>query len=79
MKMKRVLFPMAILWMLFSASFNIFSQDWPHWRGLSRVGKAFIPVAIMKIADTPVYAHPILAGNRIYIKDAESVFMYVLD
>jgi hypothetical protein len=42
-------------------------------------GQLFVPVANIKVAETPVYAHPILAGNRIYIKDEGSLVMYVLD
>jgi len=42
--------------------------------------KAFELIAKMKVADTPVYAHPLLSGNRIYIKDeAGTLVMYVLD
>lgn len=43
------------------------------------VAGEFTPVAKMKIAETPVYAHPILAGDRIYIKDENTLIMYKLD
>jgi outer membrane protein assembly factor BamB len=36
-------------------------------------GKQYEELARIKVADTAVYAHPVLAGNRIFIKDQESV------
>jgi outer membrane protein assembly factor BamB len=36
-------------------------------------------IAVIKAAETPTYAHPLLSGNRIYIKDAESLIMYVVE
>jgi outer membrane protein assembly factor BamB len=30
-------------------------------------------LAKIKVADTPIYSHPVIAGNRIFIKDQESV------
>lgn len=36
-------------------------------------GKQYEEIAKIKVSDTPIYAHPVLAGNRIFIKDAESV------
>jgi len=36
-------------------------------------GKQYQELAKIKVAETPVYAHPVLAGNRIFIRDAESV------
>ena len=38
-------------------------------------GKQYEEIAKIKVSDTPIYAHPVLAGNRIFIKDAESVAM----
>ena len=38
-------------------------------------GKQYEEMAKIKVSDTPIYAHPVLAGNRIFIKDAESVAM----
>ncbi|MDT8402556.1 MAG: PQQ-binding-like beta-propeller repeat protein [Bacteroidales bacterium] len=34
--------------------------------------KAFIPVS-----ETPIYAHPVLTGNKIYIKNEESLILYI--
>lgn len=42
-------------------------------------GESYDEVATIKVADTPVYAHPILSGDRIYIKDENSVIMYTLN
>lgn len=39
-------------------------------------GKAYSQVAIIKVSDNAVYAHPILSGNRVYIKDNESLTAY---
>jgi len=35
-------------------------------------------VAKIKAADTPTYAHPVIAGNRIFVKDQETVAMLTL-
>lgn len=46
---------------------------------------AFQPSAIeyaeitrIKVADTPTYAHPVVAGDRIYVKDEEALTMWTL-
>jgi outer membrane protein assembly factor BamB len=31
-----------------------------------------------KVSDTPVYAHPVVAGRRIFVRDADSVAMWIL-
>ena len=36
-------------------------------------GKQYQEVAKIKVSDTPIYAHPVLAGNRIFVKDQDSV------
>jgi outer membrane protein assembly factor BamB len=36
-------------------------------------GKQYEELARIKVSDTAVYAHPVLAGNRIFIRDQESV------
>jgi outer membrane protein assembly factor BamB len=38
--------------------------------------KAYSEVAKYKVSATPVYAFPIIAGNLIYIKDAENLTLY---
>jgi outer membrane protein assembly factor BamB len=39
---------------------------------------AYAEVARYKVTDTPVYSYPVVAGNLIYIKDAESLILYKL-
>ena len=41
--------------------------------------KAYVQLALIKVSESAVYAHPILAGRRIYIKDADSVTLYSTD
>ncbi len=41
--------------------------------------KQYTEVARYKVSETPIYAFPIVAGNKIYIKDAESLILYKLD
>ena len=36
-------------------------------------------LARIKIADTPTYAHPVIAGNRIYLKDEETLTLWMLE
>ncbi len=38
-------------------------------------GKQCQEIAKIKVASTPVYAHPVLAGNRIFVRDQDSVAM----
>jgi outer membrane protein assembly factor BamB len=38
--------------------------------------KAYTEVVKYKVSETPVYSFPIVAGNNIYIKDAENLMMY---
>ena len=38
--------------------------------------KAYSEIAKYKVTDTPVYAFPVIAGNMIYVKDAESLILY---
>jgi outer membrane protein assembly factor BamB len=42
-------------------------------------GTAYNQLAKIKVAETPVYAHPVLTENRIYIKDEDSVILYTLE
>ena len=39
-------------------------------------GKAYSQVALIKVSDNAVYAHPVLSGSRIFIKDYESLTLY---
>jgi outer membrane protein assembly factor BamB len=42
-------------------------------------GKSYSQLALIKVSDNPIYAHPILSGNRIFIKDNESLILYTAD
>jgi outer membrane protein assembly factor BamB len=42
-------------------------------------GREYSEVAKYKVADTPIYAYPVISGNRLYIKDAETLMMYKID
>jgi outer membrane protein assembly factor BamB len=39
-------------------------------------GKEYSELVKYKVAETPIYAYPVIAGNLIYIKDADSLIMY---
>ncbi len=41
--------------------------------------KEYTELALIKVSDTPIYAHPVIAGNRIFIKDQETVTLLTLD
>ena len=41
--------------------------------------KAYEEGAKIKVADTPTHAYPVLAGNRLIIKDKDSVMMYAIE
>ena len=41
-------------------------------------GTAYEEVAKIKVAETPTYAYPVLAGNRLFIKDQETVAMLAI-
>jgi outer membrane protein assembly factor BamB len=42
-------------------------------------GKRYEELARIKVSDTPTYAHPVIAGNRIIIKDQASVAMLAIN
>ena len=42
-------------------------------------GKAYSEVAKYKVAETPTYAHPIISGKRIFVKDQDSVAMWAIE
>jgi outer membrane protein assembly factor BamB len=42
-------------------------------------GKMYSQLASYKVSDNAVYAHPVISGNRIFIKDSESLIMYTAD
>jgi outer membrane protein assembly factor BamB len=39
-------------------------------------GTAFTQLALIKVSDNAVYAHPVLSGNRIFVKDSESLIQF---
>jgi outer membrane protein assembly factor BamB len=41
--------------------------------------KAYSEIAKYKVAETPVYAFPIISGNIVYVKDAESLTCYKIE
>jgi len=41
--------------------------------------KAYTEVAKYKVASTPVYAFPLITGNKVYVKDAESLTLYKIN
>lgn len=41
--------------------------------------KSYQEVARYKVSDTAIYAFPLIAGNNIYVKDAESLTLYRLE
>jgi len=41
--------------------------------------KAYNQIASIKVADTQTYAHPVLAGNRIFVRDMDSLTLWTID
>jgi len=42
-------------------------------------GKEFKEIAKYKVADSETYAYPVVSGNRVYVKDRDSVAMWVIE
>jgi outer membrane protein assembly factor BamB len=42
-------------------------------------GKEYGEIARYKVSDTPIYAHPVIAGNRIFVKDQETVALWIIE
>jgi outer membrane protein assembly factor BamB len=42
-------------------------------------GKAYSEITRYKVSETPTYAHPVIAGNRVFVKDQESVTMFRIE
>ena len=42
-------------------------------------GKEYAELGRIKVAETPTYAHPVIAGNRVFIKDQETVAMLMVE
>jgi outer membrane protein assembly factor BamB len=41
--------------------------------------KAYTQVASIKVADTPTYAYPVISGNRVFIRDQNSLALLTLE
>jgi hypothetical protein len=41
--------------------------------------KEYTELASIKVADTSTYAYPIVAGNRVFIKDAEPLTLWAIE
>jgi len=41
--------------------------------------KEYSELAKIKVSETPSYSHPVIAGNRIFIKDQDTVTMFVIE
>jgi outer membrane protein assembly factor BamB len=41
--------------------------------------KAFTQVASIKVADSAVYAYPVISGNRIFVRDHDSVVLWTVE
>ena len=41
-------------------------------------GAEYVELARIKVASTPVYAHPVVSGNRIFVKDAGAVTLWTV-
>jgi outer membrane protein assembly factor BamB len=41
--------------------------------------KEYVELARIKVSDTATYAHPVIAGNRIFIKDQETLMLLMID
>jgi outer membrane protein assembly factor BamB len=42
-------------------------------------GKEFVEITRYKVADTAIYAHPVISGNRVFVKDEQSVAMWMVE
>lgn len=42
-------------------------------------GGAYSEIARYKVAETPTYAHPVISGNRVFIKDQDSLTLWAID
>ena len=40
--------------------------------------EGYTELARVKVADTSTYAHPVISGNRIYVKDEKSLIMWTI-
>ena len=40
--------------------------------------RTYAELARIKVADTPTHAYPVVSGNRLFVKDQESVILYTV-
>jgi len=40
--------------------------------------KAYTEIASIEVADTQTYAHPVLAGNRLFVRDQDSLTLWLI-
>ncbi len=43
------------------------------------IDKEYAELARIKVSDTAIYAHPVLAGNRVFIKDEDSLSLWTIE
>jgi len=41
--------------------------------------KSYEQLAAIKVADSPTYAHPVVAGNRVFVKDRDALTMFTVE
>jgi len=42
-------------------------------------GTEYAELARIKVAETPVYAHPVIAGNRVFVRDQDSLTLWTIE
>jgi len=42
-------------------------------------GKEYSEITRYKVSETPIYAHPVIAGKRVFVKDQDSVAMWIVE
>jgi hypothetical protein len=42
-------------------------------------GKEYAELAKIKVADTPTYAHLVVSGNRLLVKDQDSLALFTIE
>jgi outer membrane protein assembly factor BamB len=42
-------------------------------------GKQYSEIMRYKVAETPTYAHPVITGNKVYVKDNETVTLWAIE
>ena len=42
-------------------------------------GSEYQELAVIKVSDTPTYAYPVIAGDRIFVKDQDAVTMWAME